>query len=511
MTAIDAAPGLAASATPTCVVNLCLVSHTNAGKTTLTRTLLGRDIGEVRDRPHVTEVAESHALLQTPQGDVLQLTDTPGFGDSLRLARRLRLADNPIGWLLRELWDRYRDRPLWSSQQALRAARDSADVLLYLANAAEDPRDATYVVAEMEILRWIGKPVLLLLNQLGPPKPSVEEESELERWRSHLAPLGLVRAVLPLDAFARCWVQEAVLLDAVEKVLPEDKRAPFARLVSQWKTDNIGTFQAAMSVLAAQLAAAARARAPVQESAPAGRKERLLRAIGLDRKAEDAARNAAVDALGRRMEQDTRQATQELIALHRLDGDATGIVLERMREHFASRIPLDERRAAAWGGIVSGALGGLAGDLAAGGLTLGAGMIAGGLLGAFGGAGLARGYNLVRGADHASVGWGPPALDALTAAAILRYLAVAHFGRGRGRYVEGEAPAFWQEEVAKTIAEHREVLHALWESAAHNEDESALPQHLATVLAETAAQVLDRLYPHCVPQHMLASEWPRAV
>jgi hypothetical protein len=506
MTAVDAGAGLAASASPACIVNLCLVSHTNAGKTTLTRTLLGRDIGEVRDRPHVTEVAEAHTLLQTPRGDVLQLTDTPGFGDSLRLARRLRLADNPIGWLLRELWDRYRDRPLWSSQQALRAARDSADVLLYLANAAEDPGDATYVIAEMEILRWIGKPVLLLLNQLGPPKPSAQEEAELERWRNHLAPLGLVRAVLPLDAFARCWVQEAVLLDAVEKVLPEGKRSVFERLVSQWKADNIATFRGAMSVLAAQLAAAARARAPVQESAPAGRKERLLRAIGLDRKREEAARNAAVDALGQNMERDTRQATQELIALHRLDGKATGIVLERMREHFASSIPLDERRAAAWGGIVSGALGGLAADLAAGGLTLGAGMIAGGLLGAFGGAGLARGYNLVRGADQASVGWGPPALDALTAAAILRYLAVAHFGRGRGRYVEGEAPAFWRDEVTKAIAQRSELLHALWESAAHNEDEATLREHLEAVLAETTAAVLDSLYPRCLPQDILVAD-----
>ena len=31
-------------------IALSLVSHTNAGKTTLARTLLGRDIGEVRDR-----------------------------------------------------------------------------------------------------------------------------------------------------------------------------------------------------------------------------------------------------------------------------------------------------------------------------------------------------------------------------------------------------------------------------------------------------------------------------
>ena len=35
-------------------IALSLISHTNAGKTTLARTLLGRDVGEVRDAPHVT-------------------------------------------------------------------------------------------------------------------------------------------------------------------------------------------------------------------------------------------------------------------------------------------------------------------------------------------------------------------------------------------------------------------------------------------------------------------------
>ena len=54
-------------------INLSLVSHTNVGKTTLMRTLLRRDLGEVADRAHVTEQAEGHVLIGTPQGDVLRL------------------------------------------------------------------------------------------------------------------------------------------------------------------------------------------------------------------------------------------------------------------------------------------------------------------------------------------------------------------------------------------------------------------------------------------------------
>src|SRR5690348_1401069 len=66
-------------------INLSLLSHTNVGKTTLARTLLRQDIGEVSDRPHVTEVAESHELIESPAGDSLILWDTPGFGDSTRV------------------------------------------------------------------------------------------------------------------------------------------------------------------------------------------------------------------------------------------------------------------------------------------------------------------------------------------------------------------------------------------------------------------------------------------
>ena len=70
-------------------VTLSLISHTNAGKTTLARTLLAADVGEVRDAPHVTTRAEMFTLIESAAGDQLLLWDTPGFGDSARLARRL--------------------------------------------------------------------------------------------------------------------------------------------------------------------------------------------------------------------------------------------------------------------------------------------------------------------------------------------------------------------------------------------------------------------------------------
>ena len=94
------------------IVTLSLISHTNVGKTTLARTLLRRDVGDVRDQAHVTEVSEAYPLIETPEAR-LRLWDTPGFGDTRRLMRRLRHERDPLGWFLHQVWDRVTDRPLW--------------------------------------------------------------------------------------------------------------------------------------------------------------------------------------------------------------------------------------------------------------------------------------------------------------------------------------------------------------------------------------------------------------
>ncbi|MEO8124469.1 MAG: GTPase domain-containing protein, partial [Burkholderiales bacterium] len=201
-------------------IALSLVSHTNVGKTTLARTLLQRDIGEVRDDAHVTLDAERHTLIETAEGDRLELWDTPGFGNSQRLAARLARADNPIGWFMNEVWDRWRDRALWSSQAAVRNVLEEADAVLYLVNASEAPQDAAYVDPELKVLDLLDKPAIVLLNQIGQMRSPADEAAQIERWWAHCAEHPCVRAVLALDAFARCWVQEGTLLNALADVLP---------------------------------------------------------------------------------------------------------------------------------------------------------------------------------------------------------------------------------------------------------------------------------------------------
>ena len=201
-------------------INLSLVSHTNIGKTTLARTLLGRDIGEVADRPHVTETTDDYVLIRATDGcSELVLWDTPGFGDSVRLASRLEGRANPIGWFLSEVWDRVSNKASWLNQRALKHVRDTSSVVLYLVNASESPAACSYIAAEMKILTWINKPVIVLLNQMGKPREPSIESAEIKQWEDYMAAFPLVKKVLPMDAFARCWVQEFALFDAIGDVL----------------------------------------------------------------------------------------------------------------------------------------------------------------------------------------------------------------------------------------------------------------------------------------------------
>jgi hypothetical protein len=472
-------------------ITLSLISHTNVGKTTLARTLLGRDIGEVADQPHVTDVSEAHTMIETAGGLRMTLWDTPGFGDTAQLLRRLRSSKTPIGWLLSQVWDRLRDRPLWCSQQAVRNVQSDADVVLYLVNATEDPSAVGYVAMEMQILEWIGKPVVVLLNQLGPPRGAALEQRDIARWEAALQRYPVVRATLGLDAFARCWVQELKLLETVRGCLAEPLRPALDALAEAWRERNLEVFRQSSRVLAGQISRAARDRAPVPGQSWGDKLRGAVAPLlgGETRRA----REKAMTALATRLDRAIVESTNQLIALHRLEGEAAAEILARLRENFTVDAPLDAPSAALLGAIVSGALSGLAADLAAGGLTFGGGAVAGGLLGAFGAAGLAKGYNLVRGAGQPAVRWSPDFLRDLVKSALLRYLAVAHFGRGRGRWQESEAPRYWQDEVARVVdAASPRVDQAIrQDDAAAGQDEAML----ARLMEDLASTILLRLYP----------------
>jgi hypothetical protein len=244
------------------------------------------------------------------------------------------------------------------------------------------------------------------------------------------------------------------------------------------------TFDAAMAELAVSLARIATARALLPDGGWLARRQN-----------GEAAQQALADGL----DAEVRASTGRLITLHGLQGRAAGEILERVAAQVALRQRVGEGRAALVGGVLTGALAGLKADIATGGLTLGGGMLAGGLLGALGAAGLARGLNVVRGTDRSFATWNDEALDPLVEAGLLRYLAVAHFGRGRGDWTQGEAPAHWREVVDAALLPQRQALAELWRGRSNRLDNAGEAETLATALqprlAAAARAALERLYP----------------
>jgi hypothetical protein len=479
-------------------VALSLIAHTNVGKTALARTLLERDVGEVRDEAHVTVDAACYTMIETPEGDTLCLWDTPGFGDSARLARRLATLDRPIVGFLALAWDRWRDQALWSSQQAMRNVRDKADVVLYLVNASESPSDAGYIAPELQILEWIGKPVLVLLNQTGKPRAANVEAAEIARWRDALGSRAFIRGVLSLDAFARCWVQERTWLHAVAAALPASKEPGFARLATAWRVARDAQFDAAMAALAEPIARAACDRVPVADAGLRGSLMEVGKTMGLASNRIDPAKQAAMRTLSERLDADIRASMDQLIAIHRLDGRAAAEVMTRLSDNVTADAPVDERKAAVIGGFVSGALTGLAADIASGGLTFGAGLLAGGIVGAVGAAGVARGFNVVRGKTESTIRWSDAFVAALVPAAVLRYLAVAHYGRGRGEWVASEYPPFWRDAVTAAIERAGGVGPVIALRGAEGCNVASLGTAWQRKLRDVSLAVLAALYPDAV-------------
>jgi GTPase SAR1 family protein len=485
-------------------VALSLIAHTNVGKTTLARTLLQRDVGEVRDEAHVTQQAERHTMIVSPRGDRLELWDTPGFGDSVRLARRLAQAGNPIGWFLSEVWDRFRDRAFWMTQRAVRNVVEQADAVLYLVDASQPPEAQGYLDAELQVLDLIGKPVVVLLNQLGQPLDEAASTAEIARWRTRLASAACVREVLTLDAFTRCWVQEERLLQRVAAVLPESRRPAFARLQEAWHARNEARLQASIEAMAAGLHRAMQDRAVLPEAGWGDKLREVGSALGLRGEAASTPAAQAMRALAARLDQDLADTTDRLIALHGLDGTAAREIHERLAEHYAQQTPLSIGKAAGWGGAAAGALTGLKADIAAGGLTLGGGLLVGALLGALGGAGVAGAVNRVRGVEQASVEWSEAAIERLAATLVMTYLGVAHHGRGRGAWFAAEQPAHWQAAIASPLAAATATLHEAARSlrqtrgkpVAEPGDPAAAQRRLARALEGIVRATLDGLYPN---------------
>lgn len=476
-------------------VTLSLISHTNAGKTTLARTLLRRDVGEVRFGAHVTLQNTAYPLIEVEESHLV-LWDTPGFGDSARLLKRLQRMERPLVWFFSQLWDRFTDKPLWCSQQALGNVREEADVVLYLVNASESLAGGAFVEAEMEILGWLAKPVVVLLNQTGTPRPPADEAAEERLWRHHLAKFPVVKEVINMDAFSRCWVQESALMRSIGRVLPEEKKEPFRKLEKAWSVRNEDTFRRSMRALAHQLTANALDGVAVK---PVGFLEKSLRSVAdalhVPMAEVDAERTAARQRLCESLSARLEQTVNQLIALHGLEGDAGRDLVEAAQVDFAEPQKMDVAATSLVSGAVSGGLAGLIADLKAGGLTFGGGALVGAIIGVFGSYRLIKAFNLDRGEDN-KLHWSREHFREQVKLWLLSYLAVAHFGRGRGAWKRDPRPLHWQQTVSDLVDVWKDKVDNVWKHASRADvGVASVNEEMEMMMRELGTETLRRLYP----------------
>jgi hypothetical protein len=133
-------------------------------------------------------------------------------------------------------------------------------------------------------------------------------------------------------------------------------------------------------------------------------------------------------------------------------------------------------------------------------------MLTGAVLGALGGAGIARAFNVARGQTDETIRFDDAFVARLCADALLRYLAVAHYGRGRGEWAAGEYPPFWRDAVQTAVEREGGVASLVALRAAEGCDARLLAKAWQAKLGDIARSVLAALYPDALPPARRSAE-----
>ena len=146
-------------------LRIAVAGHTNAGKTSLLRTLTRRpDFGEVSDRPGVTRHTERVDLLLQGRPAV-HFFDTPGLEDAVALLELLQASGGP-GPRAERVRAFLRSPPAQTrfEQEAkvLRALLDHADAVFLVVDTRAPVLPKYH--AEMQLLAWCARPVMPVLN-----------------------------------------------------------------------------------------------------------------------------------------------------------------------------------------------------------------------------------------------------------------------------------------------------------------------------------------------------------
>jgi hypothetical protein len=277
-------------------------------------------------------------------------------------------------------------------------------------------------------------------------------------------------------------------MEVLTPLLPPQKAEAFKHLKRAWHERNQEIFHQSTRVLSELLTAAVVDGVEV-------RSETLLERVGIGRQDLNKEYQDAREKLATQLADRMMRATNELIKAHGLEGESARALGKLAHEQFHTPQAVSETIWGIVGSFAGGAMGGLIADLKMGGMSFGGGALVGGLAAGLGAYALIRSYNLVRGSDH-RLHWSREHFREQVRLAMLTYLAVAHFGRGRGEWQQSLEPAHWNRIVDTVLDEHADTVDRLWKDGV---EKSAMPNVLfksaQRVISDSLSSVLARLYP----------------
>ena len=343
-------------------LRIAIVGHTNAGKTSLLRTLTRNvDFGEVSDRPGTTRHAEAIDL-RIDGSVAVRFVDTPGLEDSVALLEYLQQLDGESRPA--------KVRAFLAGPEARASFEQEAKVLRALTGDADaamvviDTREAVLPKyrAELEILTWCAKPVMPVLNFVRDPNTRQDD------WHQMLLEAGL-HARVEFDVVAPFNGSEQRLYGDLATLLPA-RRQQLNNIVEALAQQARERRLAACRVIASALIDVAAMR----------------RTLPADEFADEAQQKAFVRAFQDDLRRHARRAADELLAVFAFRAtDAELAELPQLAGRWEDDLFNPELLMAAGkrlglGAMIGAGLGAVA-DIAMAGLSLGAATTLGATLG----------------------------------------------------------------------------------------------------------------------------------
>lgn len=346
-------------------VSVAVVGHTNAGKTSLMRTLL-RDshFGNVANTAGTTRHVEGGALLLQGQ-PALRLYDTPGLEDSMGLLTEIEalqsqehITDGPqlLSRFL-ELHDQ-QNRFQEFEQEAKVIRQLLRNTLVFYVIDVREPVLGKYK-DEITLLGYAAKPIIPVLNFVAHPRALTPE------WKKQLTRLHL-HAMVDFDNVVFRFEDEKRLLQKMQSLLSEHHEILQQLIEDRSRTWKV-QLDAAASTIADTLIQLVAQRLEVQKDSPD-------------------ALTAAITTLQDRARQLETQSLHTILTLFGFSRDDVRLDALEVRQNRWARDLFDRAALRRFGleagaNAAKGAAVGAGVDLAVGGISLGAASALGALAG----------------------------------------------------------------------------------------------------------------------------------